>query len=117
MSYARMSRKQKILAEELSALLAEAEQIDHDEDAEFGRDNKVYGLPADLAHESRMAKVTEAKAALKTEAKERAEAEAGERAMVAGKDEDKVFDLRDVDYRPREAPCEDGLKRGLFCSK
>jgi hypothetical protein len=63
MSYARMSEKQKIFAEEVSALLAEAEQIDHDEDAEFGRDNKGYGLPAELARpESRLAKITEAKA-------------------------------------------------------
>jgi len=91
MSYARMSEKQKILAEEVSALLAEAEQIDHDEDAEFGRDNKGYGLPAELARrESRLAKITEAKAALEAEAKERAAAEAELRAREAGKDEDTV---------------------------
>ena len=40
MSYVRMRQKQKVLAAEVSSLLAEAEQIDHDEDAEFGRDNK-----------------------------------------------------------------------------
>jgi len=81
MSYARMSEKQKILAAEVSALLAEAEQIDHDEDAEFGRDNKGYGLPAELARrESRLAKITEAKTALEAEAKERA-ATAGARAV------------------------------------
>ena len=91
MSYARMSEKQKILAEEVSALLAEAEQIDHDEDAEFGRDNKGYGLPAELVRrESRLAKITEAKAALEAEAKERAAAEAELRAREAGKDEDTV---------------------------
>jgi len=91
MSYARMSEKQKILAEEVSALLAEAEQIDHDEDAEFGRDNKGYGLPAELARrESRLAKITEAKAALEAEAKERAAAQAEQRAREAGKDEDTV---------------------------
>ena len=91
MSYARMSQKQKILAEEVSALLAEAEQIDHDEDAEFGKDNKGYGLPAELARrESRLAKITEAKTALEAEAKERAAAEAAERARAAGKDEDTV---------------------------
>ena len=91
MSYARMSEKQKILAEEVSALLAEAEQIDHDEDAEFGRDNKGYGLPAELARrESRLAKITEAKAALEAEAKERAAAQAQERAREAGEDEDTV---------------------------
>jgi transposase len=91
MSYARMSEKQKVLAAEVSALLAEAEQIDHDEDAEFGRDNKGYGLPAELARrESRLAKITEAKAALEAEAKERAAAQAQQRAKAAGKDEDTV---------------------------
>jgi len=81
MSYARMSEKQRILAAEVSALLAEAEQIDHDEDAEFGRDNKGYGLPAELARrESRLAKITQAKAALEAQAQERA-AEAGARAV------------------------------------
>jgi Transposase DDE domain len=91
MSYARMSEKQKVLAAEVSALLAEAEQIDHDEDAEFGRDNKGYGLPAELARrESRLAKITAAKAALEAEAEERAAAEAQQRARAAGKDEDTV---------------------------
>src|SRR5664280_2984502 len=91
MSYARMSEKQRILAAEVSALLAEAEQIDHDEDAEFGRDNKGYGLPAELARrETRLAKITQAKAALEQQAQERAEAEAQQRAKAAGKDEDTV---------------------------
>src|ERR1035438_7258032 len=91
MSYARMSEKQKVLAAEVSALLAEAEQIDHDEDAEFGRDNKGYGLPAELARrESRLAKITAAKATLEAEAKERAAAEVQQRARAAGKDEGTV---------------------------
>jgi len=91
MSYARMSQKQKILAEEVSALLAEAEQIDHDEDAQFGKDNKGYGLPAELARrESRLAKITEAKEALEQQAKDRAAAEAQQRAKAAGKDEETV---------------------------
>ena len=89
MSYARVSERQKILAEEVSALLAEAEQIDHEEDAEFGRDNKGYGLQAELARrESRLAKINEAKAVLEAQAKERAAAQA--RAKAAGKDEDTV---------------------------
>src|SRR5664280_2419469 len=91
MSYARMSEKQKVLAGQVSALLAEAEQIDHDEDAEFGRDNKGYGLPAELARrESRLAKITEAKAALEAQAKEQAAAQAQHRAKAAGKDEETV---------------------------
>ena len=91
MSYARMSDKQKVLAEEVSALLAEAEQIDRDEDAEFGKDNKGYGLPDELARrESRLARITAAKAALEAEAKERAAAQAEQEARAVGQDEDTV---------------------------
>ncbi len=89
MSYARMTEKQKILAAEVSDLLAQAERIDKDEDATFGRDNKGFGLPEELAlREGRLAKITQAKAALEAEARERAAAQAAERARAAGKDED-----------------------------
>ena len=91
MSYARMTEKQKILAAEVSDLLAEAERIDKDEDAWFGKDNSGYGLPEELARrEGRLAKITQAKAALEAEAAERAAAEAAERARVAGKDENTI---------------------------
>ena len=91
MSYARMSEKHKILAAEVSDLLAEAERIDADEDKQFGKDNKGYGLPDELAHrEGRLARITEGKAALEAEAVERAAAEAAERARAAGKDEDTI---------------------------
>ncbi len=89
MSYARMSEKQKILAAEVSELLAEAEKVDKDEDATFGEDNSGYGLPEELARrEGRLAKITQAKAALEAEAAERAAAQAAERARAAGKDEE-----------------------------
>ncbi len=85
MSYARMSEKQKILAAEVSDLLAEAERIDKDEDATSGGDNSGYGLPEELARrEGRLAKITQAKAALEAEAA----AQATERALAAGKDEE-----------------------------
>ena len=88
MSYARMTDKQKILAAEVSDLLAEAERIDKDEDARFGKDNNGYGLPDELARrESRLVKITEAKAAFESEARERAAAEAAERSRAAGKDD------------------------------
>ena len=91
MSYARMTEKQKVLAEEVSALLAEAERIDKDEDARFGKDNSGQGLPAELARrESRLAKIAEAKAALEAEARERTAAQAAERARQAGKDDDTI---------------------------
>ncbi len=84
-----MSEKQKILAAEVSELLAEAEKVDKDEDAKFGEDNSGYGLPEELARrEGRFAKITQAKAALESEARQRAAAEAAERARAAGKDEE-----------------------------
>lgn len=91
MSYARMSEKQKILAAEVSGLLAEAERIDTDEDATFGKDNKGFGLPEELAaRQGRLEKIAQAKAALEQEARARAGAEAAERARAAGKDEETI---------------------------
>jgi len=57
MSYARLSEKQKILGAEVSDL-PEAERIDKDEDAGFGKDNKGYGLADELARrQGRLAKI------------------------------------------------------------
>ncbi|HWS91906.1 MAG TPA: transposase, partial [Mycobacterium sp.] len=72
MSYARMSEKEKILAAEVSALLAEAERIDKAEDAKFGKNRRGDELPAELARrETRLAKIREAKAAVEDEARQR----------------------------------------------
>ena len=49
MSYARMSEKEKVLAAEVSALLAEAERIDKAEDARYGKNNRGDELPEELA--------------------------------------------------------------------
>ncbi len=49
MSYARLTDKEKVLAEEISALLAEAQRIDDAEDAKFGKDRRGDELPAELA--------------------------------------------------------------------
>jgi transposase len=89
MSYARMSEKEKILAVEVSALLAEAERIDKAEDAKFGKDRRGDELPAELARrETRLAKIREAKAALEDEARQRARDQAEQRAKDRGDDED-----------------------------
>ena len=91
MSYARMSEKEKILAQEVSDLLAEAEAIDRSEDAEYGKDRRGDELPEDLRRrETRLAKIREAKQALEEEARERAEAAAEAKARDKGEDEDTV---------------------------
>ena len=104
MSYARMTEKQKLLAAEVSDLLAEAERIDKDEDVRFGKGNSGNGLPAELARrEGRLAKIKQAKAALEAEAAERAAAEAADRARAAGKDEDTITE-RAAAARDRAVP-------------
>lgn len=91
MSYARLSEKEKVLAEEVSALLAEAQRIDDAEDAHFGKDRRGDELPAELARrESRLVKLREAKQALEDEAREAAAEHAAELARRKGADEDTV---------------------------
>ena len=83
MSYARMSEKEKVLADEVSALLADAERIDKAEDKKFGKDRRGDELPEELARrETRLAKIRQAKAALEDEARARA----AEHAETAARD-------------------------------
>lgn len=89
MSYARMTEKEKILAAEVSALLAEAERIDKAEDKQFGKNKRGDELPAELARrETRLAKIREAKAALEAEAAHTARADAERKARDRGDDDD-----------------------------
>jgi len=91
MSYARMSEKEKVLANEVSALLLEAERIDKDEDKKFGKDRRGDELPEELRRrESRLAKIREAKAALEEEARQRAREHAEAAARERGDNEDTV---------------------------
>jgi hypothetical protein len=93
MSYARMTEKEKVLAEQVSALLAQAQQVDDAEDARYGKDKRGDELPAELARrESRLAKLREAKAALEEQAREVAAEHAAELARRKGLDEDTVVE-------------------------
>ncbi len=56
MSYARLTGKQKVLAEEVSALMAEAKTVDAIEDARFGPGKRGDELPAELANREARAK-------------------------------------------------------------
>jgi len=91
MSYARLTEKEKVLAEEVSALMAEAQRIDDAEDDRFGKDRRGDELPVELARrESRLVKLREAKQALEDQAREAAAAHAADLARRKGADEDTV---------------------------
>lgn len=91
MSYARMSEKEKILAQQVSELLADAEGLDKSEDAQYGKDKRGDELPAELARrESRLAKIGQAKAALEAEAAAAAAEKAAAKARQRGLDEEDV---------------------------
>jgi transposase len=86
MSYARMEETERRLEAEVRALLAQAQQVDAAEDAQYGRGRPGDELPAELARrESRLIKIRAAKAALRAEAQARAaqEAEAGRAKLAA----------------------------------
>ena len=89
MSYARMSEKEKVLAAEVSALLAEAERIDKAEDKQFGKNRRGDELPEDLRRrETRLKTIREAKAALEAEAAEAAREQAERKARERDDDDD-----------------------------
>lgn len=69
MSYARLTEKQKVFADELSALLADADAIDTAEDTRFGKDKRGLELPPELARrELRLVELARARAALEADA-------------------------------------------------
>lgn len=77
MSYGRMPEAERKLEQEIAALLAEAQQVDAAEDAQYGKGRRGNELPAELARrESRLAKIRAAKAELEAEAKAAATATA-----------------------------------------
>ncbi|MCV7151155.1 IS1182 family transposase [Mycobacterium pyrenivorans] len=89
MSYARMTEKERALAGEVSALLAEAERIDKAEDKKFGKNRRGDELPAELARrETRLAAIQAAKAALEADAADAAREEAEHKSKDRGDDDD-----------------------------
>src|SRR5450830_2120548 len=73
MSYQRLTERQKVLAAEVSDLLAEADAIDAAEDARFGKDKRGDELPAELARrESRLVTLAAAREQLEADAAARA---------------------------------------------
>jgi transposase len=85
MSYERMKKQERELADKVGALMRAAEEADAAEDKLYGKKKRGDELPEELAHaETRLAKIREAKAALEAEARAAREAEEAEKQ----KDED-----------------------------
>lgn len=73
MSYGRMQEDEKRLRAEVKRLLEQAEKVDAEEDARYGREQSGDELPAELARrETRWEKIREAKRALEERAREQA---------------------------------------------
>lgn len=91
MSYARLTEKQKVLADEISDLMAEARCVDATEDARFGRGRRGDELPAELASRQRRAKAMKiARESIETEAADKAREAAEAKARARGGDDDDI---------------------------
>jgi transposase len=102
MSYGRMEKKAAELKAEVERLLSQAEKVDGDEDALYGKGKQEKELPEELAFkQSRLRKIEEAMQALEEEA--RAEAAAKRRQQEEKKKEDGDKRKRG---RPALAPSE-----------
>jgi len=87
MSYSRLSEKQKVLADEVSALLADGDAVDTAEDTRFGKDTRGDELPPELGRrESRLVKLAQARAALEADAAARARKDAEKKAREKGEE-------------------------------
>jgi transposase len=94
MSYGRMKKRRAELKAEVAELVARAEAVDAEEDAEFGKGVRGDEIPEELRfRETRLAKIEEAMAALEAEAKAEADAK---RAEIAEKEK-----AREEEGRPR----------------
>jgi len=83
MSYGRMQEDEKRLRAEVKRLLEQAEKVDAEEDARYGRDRSGDELPAELARrETRLKKIREAKRALEERAREQAKSKGQPEAEV-----------------------------------
>jgi len=106
MSYSRMPEAERQLEQEIAALLAEAQQVDAAEDAQYGRGKRGDALPVELARrESRLAKIRVAKAELEAEARAAAvEAAAAAQARVAARQRQAETTGRTPKGRPPAVP-------------
>jgi len=111
-----MQDDQKRLKQEVRRLLQEAERIDAEEDARYGRNSRGDELPAELQRrEQRLQRIREAKRALEVRARQEAEAAAkeqdGEGSQQNVKPEEKdQYNFTDPESRILKGP--DGFLQG-----
>ena len=104
MSYDRLPVKARQLREEVTALLAQAEAVDAQEDADLGADQRSDELPAELQRrESRLRRIREAKRALEARAKDAATA-AGKPSETAKPEPKAQYNFTDPDSRIMPSP-------------
>ncbi|MGH7209507.1 MAG: IS1182 family transposase [Nitrospiraceae bacterium] len=89
MSYERMEKREKELRQEVRRLLQQAEQTDQTEDRKYGKGNKGWTLPEELAiREKRLIRIQEAKKALEEAARQAAQEKREQRKEVERKAEE-----------------------------
>ncbi len=99
MSYAAMNEAEQKLTAEVARLLAEAERIDEEEDALYGKGKRGDELPPELRErESRLARIRELQADMEREAREAAEQKVAEtkRKQQQAEKQGKKFRARKV---------------------
>jgi transposase len=116
MSYGRMQKTEAELVAEVQRLLSQAEQVDAEEDAQYGPGVRGDELPTELSNrESRLEKLREARAALEAEAaktraleQQAAAASAREKAEAAEVPERRALEAR---AEQREAAAQASAER------
>jgi len=99
MSYGRMREDEKRLKEEVQKLLQQAENVDAEEDARYGRDRTGDEWPAELARrETRLQKIQQAQRALEERAREQAQRE-GQSVEQAKPEEKAQYNFTDPESR------------------
>src|SRR5712691_10232303 len=99
MSYGRMREDEKRLKEEVKKLLQQAENVDAEEDARYGRDRTGDEWPTELARrETRLQKIQQAKRALEERAREQAQRE-GQSVEQAKPEEKAQYNFTDPESR------------------
>jgi len=117
MSYSRMVRAEEYLRLHIAEIQRRSNAADAQEDSLFGKDNTGFDLPKELKfHETRLAKILEAKKQLEAEARQAAEAKvAAHKAKQSGNDDSKPKGGRKPKEPedPEKAVPKDSAQRGF----